>query len=346
MSRRILCTVGTSLLTNGGWRRDQALPDREDLVRWLQTADPEKASAETNSLRALQAAGSDGLELLHSATHEGKLCAEVLRDVYRQRLRSAEAHEIPQLGYGAEIFVRGLKGLIELVLRLIEDARRRGQQPVLCATGGFKAEIAYLNLLGALLEVEVVYIHEQFRSLVRLPRLPLQWDEQFVIEHEDFFRWIDEEPRRSAEVETWLKGRPVLRTLVEDDDEGHTYLSAAGDLLYKAAQKRRAMAPRATWPEPDPRPPEKKNCVSAVEHHRPPGWGTFVDRLCRIDCVSSVRFDQAAIGGPTVRVLDSGQGTIGVRFEKGGAVLPLRVETTARGDDQCELVASYLSQLR
>jgi hypothetical protein len=164
--------------------------------------------------------------------------------------------------------------------------------------------------------------------------------------HEDFFRWIDEQPRPSTDVETWLKGRPQLRTLVEDDDQGHTFLSAAGDLLYQAAKQRRAMGPHATWPASDPRPPADKNRVSAVEHHRPPRWEVFVERLCRIDCVSSVRYDEAASSGPNVRVLDPEQGTISVRFENGGRKLPLRVETTARGQAQCELVASYLNRLR
>jgi hypothetical protein len=65
-------------------------------------------------------------------------------------------------------------------------------EPVLCATGDFKAEVAFLNVLGALLHVE------QFREIVRLPR---------------------------------LRGRPELRPLVMDDAGGHTYLNAAGDLL-------------------------------------------------------------------------------------------------------------------
>jgi putative CRISPR-associated protein (TIGR02619 family) len=352
MNRHILCTVGTSLLTNpdrpwAGWTCGQPLPSPDQVLQWARSADPERASAEINSLHALELDDSDRLDLLHSATPEGRLCAEVLRKLYQPpRLRDARIHEIRALGYGAEVFTRGLKGLVDLAIRLIREAGREGREPILCATGGFKAEIALLNLLGALLGVEVVYIHEHHRSLVRLPRLPLRWDDDVVTQHEDFFRWIDAEPRRSTEVETWLKGSPHLRTLVEDDGEGYTFLSAAGDLLYKAAKQSRATEPRATWPEPDPRPPDEKNHLAAVEHHRPPGWERFVDRLCRIDCVSSVRYDRAARGGPRIGVLDPGSGAIALRFGPAGNELPLRVETTARGQAQCELVAQYLARLR
>ncbi len=99
-----------------------------------------------------------------------------------------------KLGYGAAAFTSGLKALVDVTLRLVRTARERGREPLLCATGGFKAEIAFLNLLGALLSVEVVYIHELHKELVRLPRLPLTWDANFVLRHEQFFRWIDEAP--------------------------------------------------------------------------------------------------------------------------------------------------------
>jgi hypothetical protein len=176
--------------------------------------------------------------------------------------------------------------------------------------------------------------------------LPLTWDAEFGSRHEQFFTWIDEEPRRSGDVESWLKGRPDLRSLVEDDGDGHTLLTAAGDLLFKAARERLATGPRAIWPEADPRPPAKKSQVSSTEHHRPGGWERFVARLCDIDCVTVVRYDAGAHGGPQVKVMDPQAGALGVRFGSGDAVLPLRVETTARGDAQCELVAGYVRTLR
>jgi putative CRISPR-associated protein (TIGR02619 family) len=354
MSRLIICTVGTSLLTNrdgrpwSGWnpRARDPLPDMVDVELWLSCADPAEASAESNTLRMIELSTADVLALLHSETPEGRFCANALDRLYRKQCGEVSLEQIGRLGYGAADFTRGLKALINVTLRLVRSGRDHGRQPLFCATGGFKAEIAFLNLLGALLEIEVVYIHELHRELVRLPRLPLAWDAEFVSRHEDFFRWIDDEPRRNGEVESWLRSRPELRSLVEDDNDGHTLLTAAGDLLFKAACERSGAIPRATWPNADPRPPAEKNKVSGTEHHRPDGWDRFVNRLCTIDCVSLVRYDPAVYGGSHVKVIDPIAGALGVRFGSHDAELALRVETTARGDEQCELVASYMRGLR
>ena len=350
MPRLLICTVGTSLLTNrdarpwAGWRSPQPLPDDDDVNRWLAAADPVDASAETNTLHALALSADDRVLLLHSDTPEGRFCSERLRDYLANgRCRDAGGRPLAALGYHSASFAqRGLKSLVAEVLVAVGSARQQGLEPVLCATGGFKAETAFLNLLGALLGVEVYYIHEQFREIVRLPRLPLAWDAEFVERHRDFFDWIDAEPQTSAAVEGWLRGRPELRPLVQDGDDGNTYLNAAGDLLFRAARERLAAGPRVRWPDPVARPPDEKDGVSGTEHHRPRGWERFVRRLCEIDCVSRVRYDAAAHGGPSVKVLDAHTGAVGVVFGPPDAALPLRVETTARGAAQAELVADYI----
>ncbi|NLI82937.1 MAG: putative CRISPR-associated protein [Deltaproteobacteria bacterium] len=352
--QHILCTVGTSLLTNrddrpwAGWypRGDRPLPDAESVDAWLTTADASAASAETNTLARLELSKADVLTLLHSDTPEGRFCTERLQTLYRGTVREVTLEKIGKLGYGADHFTAGLKALVDVTIRKVHEARAHGMTPLFCATGGFKAEIAFLNLMGALLGIEVVYIHELHRELVRLPCLPLTWDAEFVARHEDFFRWIDEEPRKSAEVESWLKGRPELRPLVEDGDDGCTYLSAAGDLLYRVAKEQRSLGPRAVWPQADPRPPQEKNCLSGVEHHRPSGWERFVKRLCAVDSVTSVHYDPKARGGARVTIIDGQNGILGVCYSEQGNALPLRVETTARGQAQIELVADYLRQLK
>ena len=354
MSRQIICTVGTSLLTNrderpwAGWdpRKPDPLPEAKEVDSWLQNADMETASAETKTLLRLDLSNDDALTFLHSDTWEGRFCAERLKALYDRHLGSVELRKIGSLGYGAHQFSSGLKALVDISIRCVHDAIKAGRQPLFCATGGFKAEIAFLNLMGALLGIEVVYIHELHRELVRLPRLPLTWNAEFVQKHEAFFRWIDDEPRKSSEVESWLKSRPELRPLVERADDGCMYLSAAGDLLYRVAKQRLAMGPRATWPDAEPtKRPEDKILISGREHHRPPGWENFVNDLCTIDCVSSVRYDSTGCSSQRVKIRDPENGLIAVCYERSGKKLPLIVKTTARGKEQCELVANYIRNL-
>ena len=90
------------------------------------------------------------------------------------KCRHVEARPLTALGYaGASFSRKGLKVLVNVATAVVRGARDRSLDPVFCATGGFKAGIAFLNPLGALLAVEVFYIHEQFREVVGLTRLPL-----------------------------------------------------------------------------------------------------------------------------------------------------------------------------
>jgi putative CRISPR-associated protein (TIGR02619 family) len=353
MARLLITTVGTSLLTNrdtrpwAGWngRNGDPLPDENVVQEWLTSADLVAVSAETNSLRSLCLESSDSVLFLHSDTPEGRFCSNQLCNFYSQNhhLTKVEEKEIKALGYQHESFAqRGLRSIVSIVIEAIKSANEKGHQPIFCATGGFKAEIAFLNIIGALLNIEVFYIHDQFREVVRLPRLPLDWDANYVVQHRDFFNWIDSEPRTSHEVESWLKSRPELRSLVEDSSDGYTYLNAAGDLLYRAASERLADRPRVTWPPGVASPPSEKNGVSTIEHHRPKGWEKFVNRLCEIDCVRRVAYDEAAYGGSTVKVLDAASGVLTVRYGSPDSILPLRVDTTANGEAQIELVAEYI----
>lgn len=354
MHRLLLCSVGTSLLTGPGrpwkWNPREAgeFPPPAMVEGWLKFADLVQASAETNTLERMEVGRYDRIVFLHSDTPEGAYCAERLAAFYRARCRDVGLERIAQLGYGAKSFSRGLKALIDITCRLVREARenRAVSNVVICATGGFKAEIAYLNLLGALLHVEVVYIHELHRDLVSLPTLPLAWDGAFTFRNKDFFEWIEQEPRRSEEVESWLKAEPLLRSLVEDGGDGYTYLSPAGYLLYLAGRELEAAGEPVEWPEPSPVLPKEKDRVSNEPHERPDGWERYVKRLCDIAYVTSVRYDEKLHWGERVRILDPDHGTIGVRFESRGKRLPMRVETTARGREQTELVADYIRRIR
>lgn len=350
--RKIITTVGTSLLTNRerpweGWKAKAGMPLPEaSIVReWLAEADMAAASAESNTLQALEVSDRDEIVFLHSDTEEGAFCAERLAEYYGNLTKATSLEKIGRLGYGASVFSSGLKSLVDLVIKHVRQGAGKGQVPVLCATGGFKAEIAFLNLMGALLEIEVFYIHELHRQLVRLPRLPLSWDAAFVEKNLDFFKWVEQEPRKSLEVESWLKGRPHLRSLVEDDRDGYTYLTAAGNLLFRVAMEKLEAGPRVKWPAPDPKPPSEKNKMSSIEHHRPPGWERFVERLCAIDCVSAVRFEKRSWKGPKVKILDPRGGDIAVRYGDENNGLTLAVSTTAKGEAQTSLVVEYLATL-
>ena len=345
--RQIICTVGTSLLTNAGrpwgpWRASDGvpLPDEGQVRRWLADADASSASAETNTLRALEISADDSLCLLYSATEEGRFCAERVREHYEGVVLQVKADEIKQLGYGARAFTAGLKGLVDRTYDLIKEGRIAGLEPLLCTTGGFKAEMALLTLLGALEGIEVVYLHELHRELVSIPHLPIDWNLDLIDANIEFFEWIEAEFRRKEKVERRLATSPELLTLIEFGDDGHANLTGIGSMLFRATQERRAKAGRVCWPPDDPKSAAEKNILSKVPHHRPPGWERVVDRVCELAFVSLVRYGDAANIAQVVTILDGNKGMLGVRIGQGKAALPLLVETTARSQAQSELVAA------
>lgn len=88
---------------------------------------------------------------------------------------------------------------------------------------------------------------EQFQDLIEVPAMPVAWDYSTFAEWEEFFAWLDEgEPRATEEVERrWPHLPNEVRVLLEEDD-GHTFLSAAGVALrkaYGAAMQRAADTP-------------------------------------------------------------------------------------------------------
>lgn len=178
------------------------------------------------------------------------------------------------------------------------------------------------------------------REIIRLPHLPSTLDS--VLEYRRFFDWIDSEPRVNHRVESWLNRQEELRAFVEISNDGNTYLNALGILLYDAVKRVQDDRPRVRWPKPFAFPSSTKNCVSRVEHSRPRGWQQFVEKLCNIDCVKSVVYDEAAYGGSIIKVIDARQGTLALRYGSADLWLPLRIETTARGEEEINLVVEYI----
>ena len=356
MHRLLITTVGTSLLTSRAphdwvWTRGDKLPCSKEVDDWLVNANPINVSAETNTLHRLKIdEETDRISFLHSDTPEGKYCSERLGTYYSKKCRKVRQCPLNALSDSDKGFAQhGLKNLVSVTLNEVTKAKTLKLKPVFCATGGFKAEIAFLNLLGALLGIEVYYIHELHSELVLLPQLPLTWDTEHVVTHyQPFFEWIlngEGGKRKEKDANTWLSAQDDLRSLVVEDKHGNIELNAAGYLLFEAALFH-TPRPRAVWPEASPLSPRKKNKISVEQHKKPKGWEKFVESLCKIDCISQVFYDARMHGGEVVKVVDEEKGTLGVRFGPTGEELPLRIETTAKGNDQAGLIARHIRSIR
>ena len=166
--RTTITTIGTSLLSNrddrpwAGWRFGSKHPNREIVSNWLKIADPTKASAEIHTwqrLGILEEPTNEKVVLIHSQTTDGKYCAECLKDFAEHKKLDTEIKQVNELSYSdAEMFNRGLGRLVRVLAETLRAGRANNGEVAIAATGGFKAEIAIANLVGALLGSPVYYI--------------------------------------------------------------------------------------------------------------------------------------------------------------------------------------------
>jgi putative CRISPR-associated protein (TIGR02619 family) len=229
----IVTTVGTSLLKNA-----EHAGKKSDLQNYLRYTEPEKASAETNSLGWLLREG-DKIVFLHSQTEEGKRAAEALATFYKNSGYLVELREVSDLQYRESRFkMRGLRALVAEMVRCIREERAAGREVIINATGGFKAEIAYATLVGLVFDVPVYYIHEAFKEIIELPPTPISWDFSLMDTYSDFFDWISADLRPTAEVDRRLRPLPDEVRLLLVEEEGYTMLSPAGEAFYEAFRAR------------------------------------------------------------------------------------------------------------
>ncbi len=234
MTHLIINTVGTSLLGNA---KRLNLESDTQILEYLRN-DPRAASAETNALDRLLE-DSDRAVLLYSQTSEGKRCAELIQ-AHIQRSHRCEIEEVQGLSYAEKGFVQhGLKNFVQSLAKHIRKAKHDGLEPIINATGGFKAEIAYATAVGLVFKTPVKYIHEKFGDIVTLPVTPFGWDSSIFALNKTFFDWIEAEPRFTRDVKSRVIGlvdAEAVSMLLEDDGDDITMLSPLGEAYLNAYQ--------------------------------------------------------------------------------------------------------------
>jgi putative CRISPR-associated protein (TIGR02619 family) len=230
MNRVVLVTVGTSLKTESvkaGLAPEKYLVEK-----------PRAASAESNLLDRLLIPG-DRVDLLHSQTADGEDCAGKLAGWLRSRNVESHKFVIDGLNYNVADFHRGLRSMISTLTRRLREIRRAKEEPVLCALGGFKAEVAYATLVGALFGLPNHYIHQGFDEVLQIPTLPLTWDYAVIDEYADTLSWLDEEPRTWNEARSRLSAMPDhLSKAMTEANDGNVYLSPLGIAYFESYRYR------------------------------------------------------------------------------------------------------------
>ena len=258
----------------------------------------------------------------------------------------AEVQQVNELSYAdAETFNRGLSRLVRVLAEAIRTARTRGEVGV-AATGGFKAEIAIANLVGALLGAPVYYIYEQFNQLIKLEPIPIILAPSWLREGAGkalLHKLASEGDCLSRqEVESLLKADGRLEMLLESVEEEGEEIFCTNVLGEFAAQV--LETPPVDWPPACDTLPENKVRLEAAAHHRPRGYEGIVSRLARSRLVRLIRYDATAGRQPGMRPVKDSTTDLHVVIAAENAILGLRVETTAESAEQRRLVLDHLRQ--
>ncbi|ABW02333.1 putative CRISPR-associated protein [Caldivirga maquilingensis] len=127
-------------------------------------------------------------------TGTGKFCAQVIKE-YLDRYGNEfmqkaginikpkvdEPIVVKDLGRDINWFNEGLIELVNKFARLIINKTRSGYKVVVNATAGYKPETAYIALVAQLTGAwKIIYMHESFKSIVELPKLPLTIQEKYI----------------------------------------------------------------------------------------------------------------------------------------------------------------------
>ena len=210
----------------------------------------------------------------------------------------------------------------------------------LAATGGFKAEIAIANLVGAVSETPVHYIYQEFSSVITIEPIPVTLRADWIGSGagQKLLNAFDSsnDLLKLSNIDSLLKQDERLLSLIEIDADD-VALSLLGEIA-----KRLLAVPHETWPPTTDISPAQKNRLDSAAHHRPRGWEQVVKTLSESRYVTSIRFEGSATGGCLKEATDNDSDLIHRIEGDSSPTLNLRISTTAKSSGQRRLVQQLL----
>ncbi|MFZ5591433.1 MAG: hypothetical protein ACOY81_06470, partial [Bacillota bacterium] len=197
------------------------------------------------------------VHLLATDTILSCLAAKILRDNFAdisfgsfsaKFLFNPEQDVIKNLQvYNRQNFSRhGLRLLVQRLMSVIESC---GGNCVLNITGGYKAIIPYLTIIGQVNSIPIYYIFEESSELIALPQVPLTIDWHFMGKYAKEFSQLAEAGTDQSSAYSYQFRQECASCLEEEDHM--LALSPLGELLWKKSQEKYFFfyAPDKVWEE-------------------------------------------------------------------------------------------------
>lgn len=343
----LLCTVGTSMFA--------AMPGLRELsadvaARKLENLpNPAQGGAEHQTLYLLtrrpELLTPRVLHLFHSDTEGGEAAARILARRFERVFTRVDWTRCRDLrdDKPALFATRGLRSLVNELVRAIDRLRRHGYSPAVDATGGYKPQIAYAALVGQIMQVPVYYRYAAFDHVIRLQPLPVSVDVKVWFDHLWFFDRLRYDVLPDRELPA---GDRRIAPLLEREDK-LVMLSPLGELMAAAVDQALAREGDALAPPPAGIAPERKKISyedgNAGKHR---GLEDFCRTLVQVPFVtrlSTFYFNPDLPRQAAVRIPAGGApDLLEVWYGAGGALTKLRVWTTATSGRELAAAAAVL----
>jgi hypothetical protein len=253
----------------------------------------------------------------------------------------------------------GIRNLFKAAIEYFEKAGLTVDNPahketaeiILNPTGGYKATVPYLTLMGSLYHMPVIYISEESDELITLPPLPISYDGKVLRQARPLLEKLAAGNANASleQVRLTREERQIYQELQENDFadvlienmEGLLALTPLGYLFYQ----RFVGDYPASWVECD-LPTDKKKI-----HLRDDHGSKILEAVARklvlspyvCEVVNSLPFNPRE-----TRRIRSGQsfedGLVEIVMTKTDAGLGMVVRTSGRNPQETEKIAGYLAE--
>ena len=179
----IIITVGTSLIQNYKNNISKELDGINPIE--LSKALYKYDSAETAIIKRLKIDNKrEKIILISSDTKEGYLCAQAI-DSYLIQTGYSYSSIIKIEGVQITDYSRlqdfGIANLINTLSKIRNDYK--GNEIIIGAIGGYKVITSFATIFGVIFGIEVCYLNEDSKNLVKYPPMPVSVDREIIIEN-------------------------------------------------------------------------------------------------------------------------------------------------------------------
>lgn len=258
--KKVITTVGTSLFTNKTdykreiWEDLKAISEKpaeewDDYQRYIngikeniQRYMNQLSSAEITSLNLIKEKLEKKQEnvemdvyLICTDTVVSRLAAEILEDYYKDNNDGIKICFDPEKDVISDLQVKDARafkqGIVNLIERFEKIREQNYENMVLNITGGFKALIPFMTILGQIHGIPTYYVFEDSETLIEIPAAPISFNKEIFNKYKDEFWQLEEKMMRQDDLDHQFIVDCESCLYIFDD--GEVTLNELGTLLWK-----------------------------------------------------------------------------------------------------------------